>query len=266
MNQKQEEQGMKAFFFDIDGTLVSFHTHTIPESTLNAIHQIRQRGMKVFVATGRPLPFIDNLGEMEYDGILSFTGAHCELKDGTVLKHNPIAKEDVRSMVDYAIEHKTSVSFASVNQVITSPISPLAHQVYEMLNIRNVTEVSFSDLKRVLDMDILQMIPFFDEVEETTAKSFFPHCDSARWHPAFVDLIGKGNSKPSGMDAVLGHYGIPLEESMACGDGGNDIGMLIHAGCGVAMGNASEEVKAVADEITSSVDDDGIPKILQRFL
>lgn len=258
---------MKAFFFDIDGTLVSFKTHTIPETTLKAIHEIRKKGMKVFIATGRPLPFIDNLGEMEYDGILSFTGAHCELADGTILKHNPIEKEDVLSMMEYAIEHGTSVSFASVDQVITSPITPLAREVYKMLNIRNVKEVEFSDLKEILDMDILQMIPFFDEDEEkSVVKNLTPHCETARWHSAFVDLIRKGNSKPTGIDTVLTYYGIPIEESMAFGDGGNDIGMLIHAGWGVAMGNASDEVKAIANETTSSVDDDGIYRILQRFL
>ena len=60
-------------------------------------------------------------------------------------------------------------------------------------------------------------------------------------------------------------FGFKLEETMAFGDGGNDIGMLRHAGIGVAMGNANDEVKAAADYITASVDEDGIYKALKHF-
>ena len=67
------------------------------------------------------------------------------------------------------------------------------------------------------------------------------------------------------MDAVLAHFNIPLEESMAFGDGENDLSMLVHAGIGVAMGTASGEVKAQADYVTGTVDEDGIVAALQHF-
>ena len=66
-------------------------------------------------------------------------------------------------------------------------------------------------------------------------------------------------------DAVIAHFGIKLEETMAFGDGGNDIDMLKHAGIGVAMGNAGDNVKEIADYITTSVDDDGITNALKHF-
>lgn len=68
---------IKALFFDIDGTLVSFKTHSIPQSTVDAIHKVRKNGIKVFIATGRPIPFIDNISAIEYDGIVSANGACC---------------------------------------------------------------------------------------------------------------------------------------------------------------------------------------------
>ena len=67
------------------------------------------------------------------------------------------------------------------------------------------------------------------------------------------------------MDAILEHFGIPVEESMAFGDGENDLSMLVHAGIGVAMGTASDEVKRQSDWDTASVDEDGIVKALQHF-
>ena len=64
---------------------------------------------------------------------------------------------------------------------------------------------------------------------------------------------------------MCSHYGLDVSETMAFGDGGNDIGMLSHAGIGVAMGNASDEVKAAASYVTSSVDEDGIARALEKF-
>ena len=60
----------KAVFFDLDGTLVSFRTHRIPQSTLEAVSRLRAEGVKVFIATGRPMPFINNLEGLEYYGII----------------------------------------------------------------------------------------------------------------------------------------------------------------------------------------------------
>ena len=94
---------------------------------------------------------------------------------------------------------------------------------------------------------------------------FLPNCEMGRWHPAFVDDTAKGNTKQHGIDEIIRHFGIRLEETMAFGDGGNDISMLRHAGIGVAMGNAKDDVKVIADYVTASVDDNGIADALKHF-
>ena len=76
MIKMDSTQSPRVIFFDIDGTLVSFKTHQIPQSTLDAVHRVRQQGVKVWIATGRPMPYINNLGDLEYDGIMSVNGAH----------------------------------------------------------------------------------------------------------------------------------------------------------------------------------------------
>ena len=68
---------VKAVFFDIDGTLVSFTTHTIPDSTRRALQALRQNGVKVFIATGRPpaqTAFLDTLADFRFDGIVPMNG------------------------------------------------------------------------------------------------------------------------------------------------------------------------------------------------
>ena len=106
---------------------------------------------------------------------------------------------------------------------------------------------------------------FNKDSEQYIMSNVLTHCDANRWHPAFTDCIPKGTDKSVGIDIVCSHYGLDVSETMAFGDGGNDIGMLSHAGIGVAMGNASDEVKAAASYVTSSVDEDGIARALEKF-
>lgn len=80
-----------------------------------------------------------------------------------------------------------------------------------------------------------------------------------------MDIIPATGSKEAGIRALIRHYGIAQDETMAFGDGGNDIEMLSYAGIGVAMGNASDEVKAAADFVTASVDEDGIYRAVSEL-
>lgn len=77
---------IKAMFFDVDGTLVSFNTHHIPESTIQALHEAHDRGVKIFTATGRPRQLLNNIREVEQimDGYILATGALCTYGDHTV--------------------------------------------------------------------------------------------------------------------------------------------------------------------------------------
>ena len=91
------------------------------------------------------------------------------------------------------------------------------------------------------------------------------HIDATRWHDKFIDVTPKGGSKSVGIEAILKYYNIPLEETMAFGDGENDVTMLKHVKTGVAMGNASDFVKGSADYVTSHIDDNGLVKGLEHF-
>ena len=90
-------------------------------------------------------------------------------------------------------------------------------------------------------------------------------CIRDSWYPLFADIIARGNSKSTGIDKVLAYFDIDLKDTMAFGDGGNDIPMLKHVATGIAMGNAEPHVKAVADYVTTSVDEDGIANALKHF-
>ena len=93
-----------------------------------------------------------------------------------------------------------------------------------------------------------------------------PGCVSSRWCPEFADITAKGVDKGKGLMAVISDQNLRIEETMAFGDGGNDMAIIRSAGLGVAMGNAGDSLKKVAGYVTDTVDDDGISKALQKFV
>lgn len=255
---------IKAIFLDIDGTLVSFKTHRIPQSTIDAISNVRRQGVKVFIATGRPLPFVNNLEGLEYDGIMTVNGACCQTGDGTVLRHDSIDRDDLARLVVYCQTHPFPVAFASNDDVFMTESSVESEEIFELLNLDAPRVAPISEC---LDMDVMQIIGFFDANEENVLmKDVLLDCAAQRWHPLFADVIRRGNNKAQGIDTILDYYGIGLDEAMAFGDGGNDMEMLKHVRYGVAMGNARDEVKKVAHYVTQSVDNGGIALALQKFI
>ena len=96
-------------------------------------------------------------------------------------------------------------------------------------------------------------------------ESVMPNSLATRWTSLFADVNPIGQSKKVGIDIFCDHFGIDINRTMAFGDGGNDITMLQHVSVGIAMGNANEEVKLIADYVTDDVDSDGIWNALKYY-
>lgn len=257
----------KAIFLDIDGTLVSFRTHKIPESAKDAVKKARAAGIKVFIATGRPLPFLDNLDDLEYDGLVCTNGTYIITDKGEVIGKHPICKEDIKRLMEYTRNHNMPVIMASENKVFAYGLDSAYDSVKNVFTLLKIPMPKQASAEEAVDMDIMQIIGFFTtEEEKYVMDEILPNCKAYRWHPAFADCISKGRNKAKGIDSVCEYYGIPLSQTMAVGDGGNDIEMIRHAGIGVAMGNAADDVKAAADVVTTSVDEDGVAKAIGSIL
>ncbi len=254
---------IKAVFLDIDGTLVSFKTHKLPESTIWALDRLREKGIKVFIASGRQLQSINNVGTQKFDGYVTLNGGYCLSGTGDLVYKHRIPAEDIDALIRY--------------QEQMEPF-PCALVEEDGLYL-NYKDESVDEVFRLLDFpcppirplqgnggkEVFQLIAFFTSGQEERIMSVLPHCEATRWNPLFADVIPSGSSKAVGIDKMIAYYGILLNETMAFGDGGNDISMLRHTGIGVAMGNADEEVKKAADYVTTSVDDDGILNALKHF-
>ena len=94
---------IKALFFDIDGTLVSFKTHEIPNSTIEAITAAKAKGIRIFIATGRPSVIINNLSALQerglIDGYITMNGGYCYIGDNVIYK-STIPEADVRTIAE----------------------------------------------------------------------------------------------------------------------------------------------------------------------
>lgn len=254
---------IQALFFDIDGTLVSFNTHRIPNSTVEALRQAKANGVKVYISTGRPEPFINNLGQIAdlIDGYITTTGALCIVGDESFGRYS-IDPNDAKRVMDTCYElGKSCVVVGTKHISIINDSAELTRLFREGLNL----DYEFAPLDVTLKEPLLQLSPFFTHEEEVAVMGQLASCVSSRWHPAFTDITHRDADKGKALVAMCQHEGFDVADTMAFGDGGNDIPIIQKAGIGVAMGNAVDTVKAVADHVTSSVDDEGVSNALRFF-
>lgn len=253
---------IKAIFFDIDGTLISFKTHQVSSQTLEALHSVKQKGIKVFIATGRHRLEIDRFNGFEFDGYVTMNGQYCFNSEKKIIYKNPIEKQAVEAIIYLSQMTEEAHMFFEENNIYLNRHNEKVKKVLDEINVSNL---KIEDLSHFLEKEIFQIVSFVTVEEEEEVKKLLPSCEITRWHPLFMDINPKGGNKKAGIQKMLEYYNISPDEMMAVGDGENDISMLKLAKYSVAMGNASDQVKAYAKYITSDVDNEGVLKALKHF-
>lgn len=255
---------VKAVFFDIDGTLLGLKSKHIPESTLEAIQLLKNKGIQVIVSTGRSYAHAKFLKTHGFESFITFNGSLCVAEDGEIIFKHIIDSEDILALH----QHLLNIDSFPVG-IMTTDNSYISHVTEEVTSIFDLLKLEVPEtihLSEILNKEVLQLNLFVDEIkEQKILNEVFKQCESSRWCPTFIDVNAKGISKRVGMDHFLKRYGIERSETMAFGDGGNDIHMLKAAGIGVAMANASQQVQSVADYVTATTEEDGIWQALKRY-
>ena len=253
---------VKAVFFDVDGTLVSFRTHTIPDSALAALHTLREKGIKLFLATGRHRAMLRQVEPLfPFDGAVTLSGQYC-YAGGEVLHSSPMPPEAVEELVAAAGDGAFSCIFLEGEDIYLNCVNDYTRQFISDLYI-DMPPVRPADY--ALDRTVYQAVTFLTRENEGLLLDRAPHLKTTRWHPNFLDVIPPSGGKDRGIAAILARFGIAPEEAMAFGDGENDLSMLRCVRTGVAMGSASGEVKAGADYVTGDVDENGVAAALRHF-
>ena len=253
---------IKAIFFDVDGTLVDPTTHTMPQSTVDSLFALRGKGIKLFVATGRHMSMMDDVrGQFEFDGYVSVSGQFCLCGDEVVYK-NPIPRAGMAEMLRAMEEYGFSGIFLEGEDCWVNVHDEAVQGFLEEFQVKRPP---VCPVNRALEHEVYQVITLLTREQEHVLLDRAEHLRCVRWHHTFVDAMPPDGGKDTGIRAVLAWAGIAPEESMAFGDGENDLTMFSCVGTSVAMGNGNEVVKAAADYVTGCVDADGVPGALKHF-
>lgn len=252
---------IKAAFFDIDGTLLSFNTHRVSAGTVRAFDRLHRAGIRTFLSTGRPEVLIPQM-PVEFEAKITMNGG-LVFTESEVLLSNPIPDKELQVWLDIAKEkHLCTMTFSADGMMLAQP-----NEIG--LKLRNQLEFEMPpvvDIDAMRDQTVYQIIAIMPGETDPEVAALLPHCRLPRWHPYFTDIVAADNSKARGMEAICRHYGIAQEETLAFGDGANDIEMLEWAGIGVAMGNAADAVKKHADRVTTDVDNEGIENAVNELV
>ncbi len=269
----------KLLVLDIDGTLVNNEKQITPR-TKEALFSAMERGHAIMIASGRPTPgvkrYADELRLAEYGGyMLSFNGARVQdVRSGKNLYEKRLSKELVPVLYDFAERYDLGiVTYENSDGVKPEVISGrrMDEKIAWTAKINGV-EVGYRDdfldyvnydvYKVLMSVDPDKSEAYMKELQEILGG----RANVMRSEAFYIEVTAKGIDKAETLRRVMGPIGVSERNTICCGDAFNDITMVKYAGTGVAMGNAVPEVKAVADYITASNEEDGIAEVVEKFL
>jgi HAD superfamily hydrolase (TIGR01484 family) len=239
----------KLLALDMDGTLLN-EEKLISIPNRNAILDALEAGVTVIFSTGRGIqsatPYAEELGLRT--PMVTVNGGEVWKAPGELLKRHFLSAELIRSLHELAVKYDTWW---------------WGYAVEGMFNTEKWAE----------DLDSLQWLKFGYYTEDLAVLSEIRGIVEA-WdlleitnsHPSNIELNPKGVNKASGIEEVCKYLGISMSEVIAMGDSENDIAMIREAGLGVAMGNAQESVKLIADITTVTNEEHAIARIINEYV
>lgn len=267
----------KIVFLDIDGTLMNSRRE-IPESTKRAVRLARERGNKLFLCTGRIVANIESwILELGFDGVVASSGAYVQVGD-KVIFHQVLDSDMVIRMTEILREHHAAFYFQGADGIYISPREFEHWKTYQMAVNGKIRE-EFVKLFHVVDEPgQYKGLTGADYVEADISVEQLGSIARERLGEYFTvtgasfgtdqiycgEVTRKGITKGSGMEHVVNYYGMTKEDTIAIGDGPNDFEMIQCAHLGIAMGNGVEELKKAADDVTDTIDQDGIWKAFEK--
>ncbi|HET8908702.1 MAG TPA: HAD hydrolase family protein [Ktedonobacterales bacterium] len=265
---------------DLDGTLLDPHGCITPR-TRAALRRLADAGVTLALATGRRWT-----GGSVAAASLGFSGPLIHM-DGAVIRSYPSGDVLHRSALDrrfaqravhamfasgiqpivqysHADEEYLHVAEEAPNPQWTATYLPAFHQQIRFLPVAELCDVSVDPIRLVAlaPVGVLRRVAV-DIGAQGCGRQLLLH---GNYGTAELTLFESNVSKGNALTILARSLGVPLAETMAIGDGPNDITMLRAAGLGVAMGQAPRRVRAVADALTAANDDDGLARAIERYV
>lgn len=264
----------KLIALDMDGTLLN-SDKIITEKTKSALIAAKEKGVKVVLASGRPIDglrrYLKELDLVDTDEyVLSYNGCLVQETKGDAIIHEVGLKgEDLHYIYDLSTKLGVNIhAFSSKDGLITPKTSKYTKIEASM----NGIDIKIVDFKKIDKDETIIKIMLIDEPDildlaiSKLPKEAYERYNIVKSTPHFLEVINKEGNKGAGLKALAKHLNITKEEIIAVGDAGNDLEMIEYAGLGVAMENATDEVKKSANYMTSSNNEDGIAQVIEKFI
>lgn len=266
----------KLIALDIDGTLLN-KEKKVTDEVFDAIQAAKEKGVKVVLSTGRPLPGVQTLlKELKLNDdenfVVTFNGGLVqEVTTQEVISNIEMEYEDFDLIYnELSKKHNVKIHINTPDSVVVPYEEHPKYSVHEA-NINNIPVVSMSyedissDLRfcKVMLIDEPEMI---EEIIPKIPKEFYEKYTIVRSAPFFLEFLNKKVNKGSGLQALCDKIGVDPSEVIAVGDEENDRHMIEFAGLGVAMGNARDSIKEIANHITETNENHGVAKVIHDFI
>ncbi len=264
---KREDMGRKALFFDVDGTLLSEVTHTVPDSAVKALSASRQAGNLVFINSGRTYSFLKDIeNTVGCDGILCGCGT-CVVERGKVVFQHRIDKEKGReirkAMVGYGFDGILESTEGLYMRKQRSWIRPLNALRDEVARKGLLTDSRWEDENLEFD----KFCVFADQGSDREGFFSFlsPDIQVIDRGDDFYECVPAGYTKATAIAWVLKHYGLEKKDAYVFGDSSNDLAMFAYADNAVLMHDHDKVLEPYATFVTKRVEEDGIAWAMQEL-
>lgn len=254
----------KILFFDVDSTLYSHKSNSIPRSTIEAIKQARLNGHIIVLATGRSKKLTDLLDifkYIEFDYFVTINGTLVLDKNDNIIFSLPCNQNAVLNVLKLVDKHDLNVCFINKDDYyLYKDEDKRSHLGYDPLHI------PIPSKKKYMYEDIYQLNLFCEDeyvnefIELTGEYLSYSKLDNYGY-----DVYAKDQTKATGIKHLLEYLQVDVKDTFAFGDGHNDKEMIEYCGIGVAMGNAIEKVKNASNYVTDDIDNDGIYNAMKYF-
>jgi hypothetical protein len=262
--------------FDLDGTVLRRDLKITPR-TREALDLLRERGMRLVVATGRRFEgareHAEKLGFADGDPVICYGGSMIRRMDGgETLLHRTLPWSLAVEVLEWAAARNLHARVFVDGRIVTSPDTPAT-----LDHLRRRAEPGVSVVKSPADWlreggeepTKLVIVDYPYDIGgwlEEARSAFAGRLFITRSLPHYVEIGGLEGTKSRALGFLCARWGIERERVLAFGDADNDIDMLRFAGRGVAVGGMTGEVREAADEVVPGVDEDGVARYVERLL
>jgi Cof subfamily protein (haloacid dehalogenase superfamily) len=265
-----EKHKISLVLADVDGTLVT-EEKILTKRAQNAVRALHSAGIRFAITSGRPPRGMAMLFEaLKLDTpIAGFNGGLFVKPDLSILEQKTVPPDVARQAIDLMREHGLDTWVYSGNDwLITKKDAPhVAREAWTVKFEPKVVPDVAAHLQQVTK--IVGVSDDLDRVQRCEADAqaaFGQHATANRSQPYYLDVTNKNANKGAVVDYLSRHLGVPEQEIASIGDQPNDVLMFKRSGLSIAMGNASDEVKAQAVAVTDSYNDEGFAKAMEAFI